>query len=205
MLYLLHLLLDPYGHLVEHCQNERADGVNTQGDDDFRDGGRILINLVQRVGHETAGDHAEGFVDPGACDNRHTCHGQSGFIFTGDRIDGEDDTDHHQGHRRPHPGHHGVVTMQPDEQVLDVIHVFGDVAVEGDEHLTEEEEYIDADGIGHGFAEALNLGLARVELGGVADEEAEQHQQCRTGGKGRTQKARARIAVNQKPRPGRPQ
>jgi hypothetical protein len=82
------------------------------------------------------------------------------------------------------------MAVQADEQVLDVGHVAGNIAIEADKNLAQKQEHVDADGISHGLGQGLDLRLTRVEVGELADEQAEQDQQCRSGGKGGRQKTR---------------
>ena len=82
------------------------------------------------------------------------------------------------------------MTVQPHEQVLDMVHVPGDVAVKAHEDFAQEKEDIDADGIGHGLGQGLDLFLARIEIGKTPDKQTQQDQQGRAGGKSRGQKAR---------------
>jgi hypothetical protein len=97
------------------------------------------------------------------------------------------------------------VAVEAEKQVLDVVHVSGDLAVKGDEHLAQEEKDVEDDGVGDDLGQGLDLLTARVEVGEFADDEAQQDQQGRAGGKGRGQKARRQDGGQPEMAPGRPQ
>ena len=95
----------------------------------------IFRDMVQGGWDKSAGNHAEPLVDPGSQKDGHAGHRQHPFIFTGDGIDHQDDAEDHQRHGSPHPGNIGIFTMKTDKQIFNVIHMFGDVAVERHKHL----------------------------------------------------------------------
>ncbi|VTR70884.1 hypothetical protein DESC_870040 [Desulfosarcina cetonica] len=184
----MRLFLDAHGHLVEDGKHQCANGIDAQGDTDFRHGRGILIDLVHGVGHEPPGNHSQALVDPGSQDDDHAGKHQRGFVLAGRRGHREHDTGGHQNHGRPHPGHQRTVAVQSGKKVLDVRGVAGNIAVKSHKNLTQKEEDVDANCIGNGFCQALDLLLTRIEVGKTADKQAEQDQQGRAGGKGRSEK-----------------
>ena len=75
--------------------------------------------------------------------------------------------------------------MQSDKKIFDVIHVLGNIAVKSHKNLTQEEEHVDANGVGHDFSQRLNLLPPRIEITYPANDQAQQNQQGRPGGKSR--------------------
>lgn len=166
------LFLDADDNLVQYGKHQRAHGVDADGDADFRDGRGVFIDFMQRVGDESARNHPQTFVDPGADNDHGTAHRQGDLVFACDGIDGQDDTQNHQRHGGPHPGNIEGVAVDADKQVLDGVHVARDIAVKRDEYFTQEEKDVNADGVGHRLAKALDLLLARIEIAHLAHEQA---------------------------------
>ena len=81
------------------------------------------------------------------------------------------------------------MSMESHEQIGEVVHVFGNLAVENCEELAEHKEYADNHGIGDDLRQRLDGFPSRVELGVLSQEKAEQNQQRRTGRKRRSQES----------------
>jgi hypothetical protein len=95
------------------------------------------------------------------------------------------------------------VAVQAHEQVFEVVHVARDLAVKGHEDLAQKEKDVDADGVGHGFGQGSGSApYPGSKLGDLADEQAQQDQQGRSGGKGRCQKARRQNGGEPEVTPG---
>ena len=56
------------------------------------------------------------------------------------------------------------MTLQADEEVFEVIHMLGDLAVKDDKHLAQKEKHVYADRIGDDFGQGLDLFLARIKF-----------------------------------------
>ena len=183
----MHLFLDADGHFVKDGQHQGTDGIYAERNADFRHGGGVFVDLMQRVGHKPTGDHAQALVDPGSHNDHDAGDHQGCLVLARRRRDREHDAHCHEDHGTPHPGYQGAMAVQTHEQVLDMGGVAGDLAVKGHEDLTQKEKDVNADGVGHSLGQGLNLLFARVEIGKAPDEQAQQDQQSRSGGKGRRQ------------------
>ena len=82
------------------------------------------------------------------------------------------------------------VVFQAEEQVLQGVLVARNLGVEADEELETDKEHVGdgrIDDDGHHLVDGL---FARVEVGHPLEDQGHDHDQCRTGGKGRGEEAR---------------
>ena len=168
--------------------------------------GMYSFTMVQRVGDETTGDHSHALVDPGTEKYQYAGNDQYAFTFSRNGVYQKYNSDYHHDHGSPHPGYICPMPMKPHKQIFDMIHMLGNIAVKCDKYFTEKKENIQTNGVGNNFGQRLNLLFSRIEGGQFPNDHAQHNKQGRTGGKGRCQEKRgARMAVSQKPLPGRPQ
>ena len=81
---------------------------------------------------------------------------ENGLIFSQGRNDQQGNRQQHQKHRGPHPGNKGIMTVIPEEEVLQVNHVAGYLAVQCHKNFATEEKHIGDQGIGHDSGNPLN-------------------------------------------------
>ena len=97
------------------------------------------------------------------------------------------------------------MSVQSDKKVFHMVHMLRNIAVKYNKNLAKEEKDIKKNSVGHNLGKRLNLLLSRIKVG---HSRIMRHRRTKSAGpaaKAEERNRGARIAVSQKPRPGRPQ
>lgn len=157
------LLSDTHSDFQQDGQYQCTEGIDTEGNRQFRDCRDIGDNPVKRGRDEPAGNEAQPLVDPCADKNGQTGEGQEDFVLTGVGDEEQDDGGEHQRQGNAHPSRQAGMAVQSHVKVIKVVHVLGNFTVEDHENFATEKKEVGDQPVDNDFGQALDRIPARID------------------------------------------
>lgn len=155
------------GNLVQDGQDEKSSGPDTDGDEEFVNRRIILHDFFGRGRDKTAKHKADAFIQPegeeygGAADTKPEI-----ALLSGVRMDEQGYSDQEEDDKAPHERYqviiHMAMMLQAEEQILQGVHVAGNVGVKTNKELQTDKEHVGKSRInddGHHFIDLRYISI----------------------------------------------